>query len=58
MIPKLLVAWSLMAVCVAIHATGMASVTRWRPGLPATAHRMSPWTWLLIRLAGWIIVSI
>jgi hypothetical protein len=56
MISKLAVAWSLMAVCVAIHATGMASVTRWRRGLPATAHRMSPWTWLLIRLAGWIIV--
>ena len=54
MLSKLLVAWCLMAVCVAIHATGMASVMRWRSQLPTTA-RTWPWTWLLIRLAGWII---
>ena len=54
MLPKLLVAWCLMAACVAIHATGVALVMRFRDRLPATS-RMWPWTWLLIRLAGWII---
>ena len=56
MISNLLVAWGLMAVCVAIHATGMAvghTLAAW----PAhQAQRMWPLTWLLIRLAGWIIV--
>ena len=56
MISKLLVAWGLMAICVAVHATGMAAVTRWRHGLPTRGQRMWPLTWLLIRLAGWIIV--
>jgi hypothetical protein len=56
MLSKLLVAWCLMAFCVAIHATGVASVMRWRHSLPATAHPVWPWTWLFIRLAGWIIL--
>ena len=54
MLPKLVVAWSLMAACVAIHATGVALVMRFRDQLPATS-RTWPWTWLLIRLAAWII---
>ena len=45
-----------MAICVAIHATGMASVMRRRSLLPGATSRTWPWTWLLIRLAGWIIV--
>jgi Ion channel len=56
MLSKLLVAWCLMAVCVTIHATGLASVMRWRRGLPNTAQGVWPWTWLSIRLAGWIIL--
>jgi len=56
MISKLLVAWSLMALCVVIHATGVASAMRWRRGRPAPAQRFWPWTMLFIRLAGWIIL--
>ena len=56
MISNLLVAWGLMAACVAVHATGMAAVTRWRHAMPTRTQRMWPLTWLLIRLAGWIIV--
>ncbi len=55
MLSKLFVAWCLMALCVAIHATALASVMRWRRPQPATAQRFWPWTWLSIRLAGWII---
>ena len=55
MLPNLLVAWCLMALCVAIHATGIAGVLRHRPSLPAGRQGMWPLTWQLIRLAGWII---
>jgi hypothetical protein len=55
MIAKLLVAWALMALCVVIHATGVASaVRRLRPPVPAS--RFWPWNWLFIRLAGWIVL--
>ena len=56
MLSKLLVAWCLMAICVAIHATGIAWVMRWLRRLPSTAPSIPQWTWLFIRLAGWIIL--
>ena len=56
MLSKLFVAWGLMAACVAIHATGVTSAVRWlRPQAP-TAPQFWPWTWLFVRLAGWIVV--
>jgi hypothetical protein len=56
MLSKLFVAWGLMAACVAIHATGVTSAVRWlRPQVP-TAPQVWPWTWLFVRLAGWIVV--
>lgn len=56
MLSKLFVAWCLMALCVTIHAAGLASVMRWLRDLPTIAQRVWPWTWLSIRLAGWIIL--
>ena len=56
MLSKLFVAWGLMAVCVAIHATGVTSAVRWlRPQAP-TAPQFWPWTWMFVRLAGWIVL--
>ena len=55
MLSKLVIAWVLMAICVAIHATGMASAMSWRRRLSNTPQRLWPSTWLLVRLAGWII---
>jgi len=53
---KLFVAWGLMAVCVAIHATGVTSAMEWLGRQPATAQRFWPWTRLFIRLAGWVVL--
>jgi hypothetical protein len=53
---KLLAAWSLMALCVVIHATGVtAALGRWRRS-PASPQRFWPWTWRFVRLAGWIVL--
>ena len=57
MIPKLLAAWSLLAVSVAIHATGMAVVLRRTLAVPVSADgRVWPVTWILIRVAWWLII--
>ena len=54
MISKLLLAWSLMALCVAIHSIGVTAALRW------WGHR-SPqgywgWTSTLVLVAGWMIL--
>jgi hypothetical protein len=56
MISKLLVAWGLMAICVAIHASGISGAVRWLQRLPATPQRFWPWTWTFVRVAAWIIL--
>jgi len=56
MISKLLIAWCLMALCVAIHAAGVASALRWLRPQSFSAKQFWPWTWLFIRVAGWIIL--
>ncbi len=56
MFSKLLIAWSLMGVCVAIHAAGVASALRWLRQHPGTSQQFWPWTRLFIRLAGWMIL--
>ncbi len=56
MLIKLLIAWSLMAVCVAIHAGAVTSALRWSQRHPATTTRFWPWTWLFIRVAGWMVL--
>ena len=55
MLSKLLLAWGLMAVCVAIHASGVTSAMRWARRHPASSEQFWSWTWLFIRLAGWMI---
>jgi hypothetical protein len=57
MLSKLLIAWSLTALCVIVHAMGMTVLLRW---VKHSAERMVGhfWfsTWLLVRTAGWIIL--
>ena len=56
MLSNLLVAWSLMAICVAIHASGVTfALQRLRRRRPASS-RYWPWTWLFIRLAAWMVL--
>ena len=56
MLSMLLLAWCLMAVCVAIHAIGVTSAVRWLRRRPISTPRFWPWTRLFILLAGWIIL--
>jgi len=56
MLVKLLIAWFLMALCVAIHAGGVTSALRWLRGRTGSSQAFWPWTWLFIRLAGWMIL--
>jgi hypothetical protein len=56
MFSKLVIAWSLMGLCVAIHASGVASAMRWLQQQPDSAARFWPWTWLFVRLAAWIVL--
>jgi Ion channel len=56
MFSKLAIAWSLMALCVVIHASGVASALRWLNHQPDSAPRFWPWTWLFVRVAGWIVL--
>jgi hypothetical protein len=55
MIVKLLFAGSLMAACVAIHASGLAAALRWLQRRPPTSKRFWPMTSHFIRLVGWMI---
>ena len=57
MITKLLIAALLMALCVTVHAIGTMGALRWMQRLPALADpRFWPPTWLLIRIAAWLIL--
>ena len=56
MISKLLLAWCFMALCVVIHAGGVASAVRWVRLQPYQAQRFLHGTWLFIRIAGWVIL--
>jgi len=56
MITHFLIGWCLMALCVMIHATGLMAALRWVARSSALADsRFWPPTWLLIRIAGWLI---
>lgn len=52
---KLLIAWALMALCVAIHAAGVTSALRWRQARDSPRTYWAG-TWLLIRLAGLMVL--
>ena len=55
MIAKLLIAWCLMALCVAIHAAGVTAVLRWWDRATPPPGFWS-WTRLLVGVAGWMIL--
>jgi len=56
MLTRLVMPWVLLALCIVVHALMMTSLLR-RSGLSIGEARMRFWpvTWLLIRLAGWIV---
>jgi len=56
MLAKVLVAWALVASCVVIHAAGVTAAMRLVRRHPARSSAFWPWTWLFVRLAGWMIV--
>ena len=57
MLSKLLIGWSLAALCVVVHAMGMTAVSRWlKQATPRVGARFWLSTWLLVRVAGWIIL--
>ena len=56
MVPRVLLAWCLMALCVTIHAAGMSRALRWLPqhaDVPSAYRRP---IWLSITIAGWVIL--
>jgi hypothetical protein len=53
MLSKLLIAFSLMALCVAIHAMGLIAV--FRATQACGARDFWPSTWKLIRVASWTV---
>jgi voltage-gated potassium channel Kch len=54
-VSKLAAAWALMALCVTIHAAGIAWALRWLPSGVSLRHAW-PWIRLFIRIAGWIVL--
>jgi hypothetical protein len=54
-IAQLLVAWSLMSVCVVIHAVGITIALPNVHGHALLRPQPWRWVWLFSRLAGWII---
>jgi hypothetical protein len=55
-ISKLLIAWCLMALCVLIHACGVVTALRWWRGPQVPEQSFWNWTWLFIRIAGWVVL--
>ncbi len=55
MLTKLLAAWALMAVCVAIHGGGVTSALRWARQQRSTGRQFWRRTWLFTRVAGWMV---
>lgn len=57
MLSKLLIAWSLMALCVMIHAMGLIAAFRWmKTRVMVVDGRFWLATWILIRAAGWTLL--
>jgi len=56
MFTRLLLAWSLMAVCVASHAIGVTLAFGRLQRLQAVPQQLWPRTWIFIRLGGWMIL--
>ena len=57
MLRQLLFAWCLMSACVATHAVSVALAGRALRRAPVPPARFAPWSWMLIGLAGRMILS-
>ena len=55
MLARLLLAWAMMAGCVAIHAAGLVLAMQWFGRPAAAADRFWSRTMVFVRLAGWIV---
>jgi hypothetical protein len=56
MLTKLLIAFSLMALCVAIHAMGLTTVFGWMHArLERRTQNIWAPAWTLIRIASWVV---
>ncbi len=53
---KLIAAWTLMGVCVVIHAMGITWALRWLERLPGVPLPFWRSTWLFVRLAALIVL--
>jgi hypothetical protein len=57
MLSKLLIAFSLMALCVGIHAAGLTSAFRWMHArLARGTGQVWHATWMLVRIAAWTVL--
>ena len=57
MLSQILIAWSLTALCVIVHAMGMTALMRWESRWIAQVKERYWFSiWLLVRTAGWIIL--
>jgi hypothetical protein len=56
MLSILIIAWCLMAACVATHAAGITAAGRKLQSLSKVAGRSWMWTWIFVRLAGWMVL--
>ena len=56
MLSKLVAAWTLMAVCVVIHAGGVSAALRWLRRQVVPAAQFWRGTWLFIGVAGWMVL--
>jgi hypothetical protein len=55
MLAKFLEAWILVAACVVVHAAGVTAAMRLVRSHRTRSAAFWPWTWLFVRLAGWMI---
>jgi Ion channel len=56
MLPKVLLAWCLMAICVVVHAAGLSRALRWLPREGGAAWRSWHVVGFFIIIAGWTIL--
>jgi hypothetical protein len=56
MLSKLFVAWALMALCVVIHAGGLAAAARWLQRRRDTPPRFWAIARVFVQVAGWIVL--
>jgi voltage-gated potassium channel Kch len=56
MLWRLLLAFGLMALCVAIHASGVSFAFRWTYWEPERMPQFARWTRRFVRVAAWIVL--